>query len=41
MSEYVEKILKDVKTKNPNEPEFYQAVQEVLESLEVVLQRHP
>jgi len=41
MSEYVEKILKDVKAKNPNEPEFYQAVQEVLESLEVVLQRHP
>jgi glutamate dehydrogenase (NADP+) len=41
MSEYIEKILKEVKTKNPNEPEFYQAVQEVLESLEVVLQRHP
>ena len=40
MSEYLEKILKDVKTKNPNEPEFHQAVQEVLESLEVVLQRH-
>lgn len=41
MSDYTEKILKDVKTKNPNEPEFHQAVQEVLESLEVVLQRHP
>jgi glutamate dehydrogenase (NADP+) len=41
MSEYIEKILKEVKTKNPNEPEFHQAVQEVLESLEVVLQRHP
>ena len=41
MSEYVEKILKDVKSKNPNEPEFHQAVQEVLDSLEVVLQRHP
>ena len=41
MSEYTEKILKEVKTKNPNEPEFYQAVQEVLESLEVVLERHP
>jgi glutamate dehydrogenase (NADP+) len=40
MSEYIEKILKDVKAKNPNEPEFHQAVQEVLESLEVVLQRH-
>jgi len=41
MSEYIEKILKDVKTKNPNEPEFHQAVHEVLESLEIVLQRHP
>jgi len=41
MSEYVDKILADVKAKNPNEPEFYQAVQEVLESLEVVLKRHP
>ncbi len=41
MSEYLDKILKDVKAKNPNEPEFHQAVQEVLESLEVVLQRHP
>src|SRR4030066_2260791 len=41
MSEYIEKILKDEKGKNPNEPEFHQAVQEVLESLEIVLQRHP
>jgi glutamate dehydrogenase (NADP+) len=30
-----------VKAKNPAEPEFHQAVQEVLESLRVVLQRHP
>ena len=41
MSDYIEKILRDVKAKNPNEPEFHQAVQEVLESLEIVLQRHP
>ena len=41
MSEYIEKILRDVKAKNPNEPEFHQAVHEVLESLEVVLKRHP
>ncbi len=41
MSEYIDKILKDVKAKNPNEPEFHQAVQEFLESLEIVLQRHP
>jgi len=41
MSDYIEKILKDVKAKNQNEPEFHQAVEEVLESLEIVLQRHP
>ncbi|GIK59942.1 MAG: NADP-specific glutamate dehydrogenase [Ignavibacteriota bacterium] len=40
MSEYTEKILKDVKTKNPSEPEFHQAVQEMLESLEVVVEKH-
>ena len=40
-SEYVMKILADVKAKNPNEPEFHQAVEEVLESLDLVLQRHP
>jgi glutamate dehydrogenase (NADP+) len=41
MSEYVNKLLADVKAKNPAEPEFHQAVQEVAESLEVVLERHP
>lgn len=40
-SDYVMKILADVKAKNPNEPEFHQAVEEVLESLDLVLQRHP
>jgi glutamate dehydrogenase (NADP+) len=30
-----------VRTKNPAEPEFHQAVQEVLDSLRLVLQRHP
>lgn len=30
-----------VKTKNPSEPEFHQAVQEVVESLSLVLDRHP
>ncbi len=37
MSEYVAKLISEVKVKNPNEPEFHQAVQEILESLEVVL----
>ncbi len=41
MSEYVNKLMAEVKAKNPSEPEFHQAVQEVLESLEIVLQRHP
>ena len=41
MSEYVSKLMADVKAKNPNEPEFHQAVEEVLGSLEIVLQRHP
>lgn len=40
-SEYVMKLLADIKAKNPNEPEFHQAVEEVLESLDLVLQRHP
>jgi len=40
-SEYVNKLLAQVKAKNPNEPEFHQAVEEVLESLELVLERHP
>ncbi len=38
---YVESALNSVVEKNPNEPEFHQAVKEVLESLEPVFQRHP
>jgi glutamate dehydrogenase (NADP+) len=34
-------LLAEVKAKNPAEPEFHQAVQEVTESLSVVLERHP
>lgn len=41
MSEYVNTLLAEVKAKNPSEPEFHQAVQEVAESLETVLERHP
>jgi glutamate dehydrogenase (NADP+) len=41
MNDYVEFLLADVKAKNPSEPEFHQAVEEVLESLTVVLERHP
>ena len=35
------KIYKDVKKRNPGEPEFHQAVLEVLESLEPVVEKHP
>ncbi len=41
MSEYINKLIADVKAKNPAEPEFHQAVTEVVESLEVVLKKHP
>jgi glutamate dehydrogenase (NADP+) len=41
MSEYVQNLIATVKAKNPAEPEFIQAVTEVVESLELVLKRHP
>lgn len=41
MSEYTQNLLAKVKAQNANEPEFHQAVHEVLESLDVVLDRHP
>jgi glutamate dehydrogenase (NADP+) len=41
MSDYTNKLIADVKAKNPAEPEFHQAVEEVMGSLELVLQRHP
>src|SRR5438045_8735640 len=36
----VEEVLEIVKKRNPNEPEFLQAVTEVLVSLEPAVQRH-
>ena len=39
--EYVSALLADVKAKNPAEPEFHQAVQEVAESVGLVLEKHP
>jgi len=38
---YIEQVMTQVKAKNPAEPEFHQAVQEVFDSLRLVLQRHP
>ena len=40
-SEYVRELMNDVKAKNPVEPEFHQAVEEVAESLALLLDRHP
>ncbi len=40
-AEYVKQILNLVKTKNPCEPEFHQTVEEVVDSLKPVLDRHP
>jgi len=41
MNDYVEKLMADVKAKNPAQPEFYQTVQEVSESVSIVLDRKP
>lgn len=38
---YVKNVIELVKKRNPGEPEFLQAVTEVLESLEPVFERHP
>jgi len=39
--DYIERVLETVKKCNANEPEFHQAVSEVLESLKPVITRHP
>ena len=41
MSTFVDSLMAEVKAKNPAQPEFHQAVQEVAESLEIVHDRHP
>src|SRR5476651_1734301 len=41
MKDQVSTLMAEVKAKNPSEPEFHQAVQEVVESLSLVLDRHP
>jgi len=40
-ADYINQVLNLVKSKNPAEPEFHQAVLEVFESLRPVLDRHP
>jgi len=41
LSSYVDALMDDVVTRNPGEVEFHQAVREVAESVELVVQRHP
>ena len=38
---YLNRVLETVKRRNPGEPEFLQAVTEVLESLECIVEKHP
>jgi glutamate dehydrogenase (NADP+) len=40
-SDYVSTVMAHIKSKNPAEPEFHQAAEEVLGSLQLVLDRHP
>ncbi|WP_313885024.1 NADP-specific glutamate dehydrogenase [Desulfofundulus sp. TPOSR] len=37
----IDEVMEQVVKRNPNEPEFHQAVLEVLESLEPAIERHP
>jgi glutamate dehydrogenase (NADP+) len=41
MADYVKSLIAEVKAKHPAQPEFHQAVEEVAESLGLVLERHP
>ena len=38
MNKYIEQVWKDVQAKNPNEPEFLQAVDEVFTTLTPVIE---
>jgi glutamate dehydrogenase (NADP+) len=39
--QYIDQVFEEVVKRNPGEPEFHQAVQEVIESLVPVLEKHP
>ena len=41
MNAYIERVLAETKAKNANEPEFLQCIEEVLTSLEPVINAHP
>ena len=40
-NQYLSDLMERVIKRNPNEPEFHQAVREVLESIEPVLEKNP
>jgi len=41
MADYVDTFMSRLQAKNPSETEFHQAVKEVVESLSIVLEKHP
>jgi len=41
MNKYIDSVLKDLKTRNSNQPEFIQAVEEVLTTIAPVVDAHP
>jgi glutamate dehydrogenase (NADP+) len=41
VSDYIKSMIDQVVAKNPGQPEFHQAVEEVFESLAPVMERHP
>ena len=40
-SEYLNRVFADITKRDPNEPEYLQAVSEVFESLDLVMDKHP
>ena len=40
-SEYLQRVYTQVVARDPGQPEFHQAVQEVLESLDLIIDQHP
>ncbi|MBP3319692.1 MAG: NADP-specific glutamate dehydrogenase, partial [Ruminiclostridium sp.] len=41
MNAYIERVIENVKAKHGNEPEFVQTVEEVLSSLDPIVEAHP
>lgn len=40
MNEYLKRVIERIEAKNPNEPEYLQAIKEVLSTVEPILDRH-